>query len=238
MNPHLEKDSMQAFEKLSHNKDFYNNIFKKTEKIVSVIFYIIAHIEDNKKTDVHTSQLSKTALETHQTALGSLNLYEHEAKTGLEPLIMSLVGLDSAVAIAAAGGVVSAELKHLLDSEIDSVQRNIRNHFTSTDAPPILATLDPTPAVPAKKRMSRQRRPRVPSNDLSSGAPTVYRSLPDRAERIKTVLEAAGEASIKDISEVITDCSEKTIQRELNSLIDNGLVKREGERRWSRYSLV
>lgn len=41
--------------------------------------------------------------------------------------------------------------------------------------------------------------------------------------------------SIKDICMAITDCSEKTVQRELNALIGEGLIKREGERRWSVY---
>jgi hypothetical protein len=42
--------------------------------------------------------------------------------------------------------------------------------------------------------------------------------------------------SIKDIAKVIRDCSEKTIQRELGFLIQQGLVKKQGERRWSVYS--
>ena len=66
----------------------------------------------------------------------------------------------------------------------------------------------------------------------------VYSQLVDRASRIKTVLEAKPAATIKDISEVITDVSEKTIQRELNSLIEKGQVIREGERRWSKYSVA
>jgi predicted transcriptional regulator len=41
--------------------------------------------------------------------------------------------------------------------------------------------------------------------------------------------------SIKDVSAVITDCSEKTIQRDLHTLIKRGLVRKEGDRRWSQY---
>lgn len=41
--------------------------------------------------------------------------------------------------------------------------------------------------------------------------------------------------SIKEISAVIRDCSEKTIQRELALLIEQGLIRKVGERRWSVY---
>lgn len=44
--------------------------------------------------------------------------------------------------------------------------------------------------------------------------------------------------TIKDISNNIKDCSEKTIQRELLSMVASGVLKKEGERRWSRYSLI
>lgn len=84
---------------------------------------------------------------------------------------------------------------------------------------------------------SRQRRVNIPAGDISTDAYLVYSQLTDRAERIKTVLEAKPQATIKDIAEVITDVSEKTIQRELNSLIEKGQVVREGERRWSKYSV-
>ena len=42
--------------------------------------------------------------------------------------------------------------------------------------------------------------------------------------------------SIKDIAKVIKGFSEKTIQRELTLLIQQGLVEKKGERRWSVYS--
>lgn len=44
--------------------------------------------------------------------------------------------------------------------------------------------------------------------------------------------------SIKDISEKIVGCSEKTIQRELNALVDAKKITRIGEKRWSRYTLA
>ena len=40
---------------------------------------------------------------------------------------------------------------------------------------------------------------------------------------------------IRDIASFVIGCSEKTVQRELASLISDGLIKKEGEKRWSRY---
>jgi len=44
--------------------------------------------------------------------------------------------------------------------------------------------------------------------------------------------------TIKGFTGVIKDCSEKTIQRELLALVARGVLKKEGERRWSTYSLA
>ncbi len=57
----------------------------------------------------------------------------------------------------------------------------------------------------------------------------------ERMSLILNLVRKQKRLSIKEIASVIRDCSEKTIQRELNLLIDRGLIKREGERRWSVY---
>jgi hypothetical protein len=60
----------------------------------------------------------------------------------------------------------------------------------------------------------------------------------NRQNIILGLLKKKKELSIKDIAQTIRDCSEKTIQRELISLIDSGVIKKTGERRWSKYSLI
>jgi len=59
-----------------------------------------------------------------------------------------------------------------------------------------------------------------------------------RRESIISLLKKEDNVSIKDISSRMKDCSEKTIQRELIEMIEEGVIKKEGERRWSLYSLV
>lgn len=58
-----------------------------------------------------------------------------------------------------------------------------------------------------------------------------------RRDSILALLQDKPELSIKDIKAVITDCSEKTIQRELVAMVNEGVLKKTGERRWSKYSL-
>jgi hypothetical protein len=59
-----------------------------------------------------------------------------------------------------------------------------------------------------------------------------------RREEILKIIKARGSVTIKDITGLVRDCSEKTVQRELMSLVDDKLVKKTGERRWSRYSPI
>jgi hypothetical protein len=59
----------------------------------------------------------------------------------------------------------------------------------------------------------------------------------DRQVRILDIVRDKKEVTIKDMVVLIKDCSEKTIQRELVSMIKSGVLKRVGKRRWSKYSL-
>ena len=60
----------------------------------------------------------------------------------------------------------------------------------------------------------------------------------DRTNKIMSLIKDKKDVSIKDISVFLTGYSEKTIQRELNSLVSKGQLKKTGSKRWSRYQLV
>jgi Mn-dependent DtxR family transcriptional regulator len=59
-----------------------------------------------------------------------------------------------------------------------------------------------------------------------------------RQEAIIAILREKGPSFIKDISTLIRNVSEKTIQRELQALIASGTIKKTGERRWTVYELA
>ncbi len=73
----------------------------------------------------------------------------------------------------------------------------------------------------------------------------LHSSIAEREERKNKILSLIKEssggqngASIKDISLSFIDCSEKTIQRELNALVLGGKLTKIGSKRWSRYSII
>ena len=59
-----------------------------------------------------------------------------------------------------------------------------------------------------------------------------------RQTEILKLVRGRNNLTIRDFSQVIKDCSEKTIQRELLRLVKLGVLNKVGERRWSRYSLA
>lgn len=58
-----------------------------------------------------------------------------------------------------------------------------------------------------------------------------------RHENILDILKQKRKASINEICVLFKDCSSKTIQRDLNELIEIGKVMKRGDRRWATYDL-
>ena len=252
-----QKDKYLQIKRLSDDERYYHYVFKKTEKLVSVILYILSETKTDTRSETHLALIKDRALKTHERSLETLRLQPHERSAGLETLRYELVALDSVLSLAHTARVLPSDIYQLLTEQLDSVARYLSNHYLQPSGPTVAElteTVVPKASSGSSKTTSttspargggttrasgsRQRRVSIPSGDISSDAYLVYSQLTDRAERIKTVLEAKPQATVKDIAEVVTDVSEKTIQRELNSLIEKGQVVREGERRWSRYSVV
>lgn len=238
------KDNIEALyiSKLSDSEDYYNNVFKKTERVISATFYILSFTETNS---VHYKNISDKCFALHAVVLDTLPLTLQESKDGLFPLKQSLVALQSSLVLAESARLLLPEAVFTISSEIDLVLRFLRNHYSngtelSTGLSKAGSANSHLGDRSTKSMTPRVRRGKIviPQNDLSSDAVLVYSDLNDRTTRIKTVLEAKPNATIKDLTDIITDVSSKTIQRELNSLIENGEVKREGERRWSTYTLL
>lgn len=248
----MEKDKIHSLRRLATNNDYYSNIFKKTERLITTVFYILSHIPKTESTEFFLKTATLAGEKTLNEAVSSLSFYEYEMTEKLFPFQQELVALEGKLRIGNAQGILTDETLSLLVDDIDLIQRFLRNHFIKTTSPLAVSNdeedREETSSVSKKDKVikpkavkstttPRKQRIVIPEGDISSDAHLVYSQLVDRTVRIKTVLEAKPESTIKDISEVITDVGEKTIQRDLNMMIEQGQVIRQGERRWSKYSL-
>lgn len=59
-----------------------------------------------------------------------------------------------------------------------------------------------------------------------------------RRERVLSLIRKQGKVATKDIVDYFPGVSDKTIQRELNKLVDEGKIERQGKKRWSFYSIA
>ena len=105
------------------------------------------------------------------------------------------------------------------------------NNYQSTKQPPIVSKSD----IKIPQRLTITVPPNVHKGQNDSIA---SKRKGDRSETILKILKKKDNLTVKDIAQVISDCSEKTIQRELLALVDKNVLKKVGERRWSRYSLA
>jgi len=60
----------------------------------------------------------------------------------------------------------------------------------------------------------------------------------DRRDAILSLLKDKQKITVKDALSVIPGCSSKTVQRELVAMVEEGILNKEGERRWSTYTVA
>lgn len=225
------------FRKLVQDENYYKYIFKKTEKVVSVVFYILNNVDVDKKTETHVSNIASKAHLVHEHSLRTLEVKRATGREVLEQFAQALIALESSFRVAAAVNLISPEVLRTVVGEIELIMRGLRAYLQTNEAAESDVRSFSSEPAPVRNtpRLPRSREPR--EDESSIGTARSASSAADRRERIKTIIEAKGEATIKDISEIVSDVSEKTIQRELQAMIEDNIIKRQGERRWSKYSL-
>lgn len=172
-----------------------------------------------------------------------------------EQMSRELLALSSVLSIARTGLMLSPMNADLIAKEAHQLLQEVAAY----EEPRLFLDDSPSLAALAKEAARESAREPVsqgvaeadvskPTRSISVGArkqPTkgqLQGHIKDknaaRRDAIKGILASKGPSYIKDISLMIRDVSEKTIQRDLQALIDSGEVSKKGERRWTTYSVV
>lgn len=93
-----------------------------------------------------------------------------------------------------------------------------------------------------KKEQTNHKRQVTQNNNQSSSTtkqPSVQKvKTSDREQHVFDAVARMGEVSVGDIAKEFSEVSEKTIQRILVKLVDQGRLDKKGEKRWSRYFVL
>ncbi len=122
------------------------------------------------------------------------------------------------------------ESSFIRHSELDSESTSVRPSSSSR----------PSVTLPRLSTPESESTLSVKSPMLINPSTPKKQEILSRKDTILQLIKAkgqGGELSIKDITSHFTDCGEKTIQRELSALVASNVLKKSGDRRWSKYSL-
>lgn len=78
------------------------------------------------------------------------------------------------------------------------------------------------------------------SSEFSQKPKNKNLNLPEktgRSDRVLSLIKKQGKVATKDIVDYFPGVSDKTIQRELNKLVSEGKIQRQGKKRWSFYTI-
>jgi DNA-binding transcriptional ArsR family regulator len=205
-------------------------IYKKAERLAKAIHLVAPAFRSN---EVLHGRLSGVAIALVDAAIES----PHQARTALS---RELLVLSSVLAVARTSGLLSPMNADLISREAQQLLQEVASYeepqITLDTVPTVadLARVSGAQAVLGRKRTSE--RPNAPAPATS--APVSKGRIKDRRESVLSVIRAKGQVSIKDITHLVRGVSEKTIQRELGTLVAEGVLEKQGERRWSTYRLA
>jgi DNA-binding transcriptional ArsR family regulator len=263
---HTEKDKYVA-NVFNEYKDFIKDkhvlfVIKKTERIVYGA-YMLSH--GIPSTEVLYSDIKKTSHVLLQLTSQFVHT-NYITEVSLAQVHASLQHLSSLLTLAYMETYISQANVEIMKHEINYLHKHIEELSTHANTehsgisikseqfvvhqPRTIATQmsfkkSPAPIKPAQPQIKSpasvlNEKPAL--NQVSFKKPQPQQppkthTGESRDLSIIKVIQDKGDVSIKDISTVIFDVSEKTIQRTLQALIDKGQIIKEGERRWARYRL-
>ena len=225
-------------------EDYLIYVFKKTEKITSALYLVSSLLKDEEPMKWELRDKGMDLLGSSFTASSSL---PGDKNAVVQSIFTAALETMSLLNVCLMSHLISEMNHRVLVREIDQVVILLKDRLTANieNAGYVLSeqffkTPDLFSSGFGKGQDEGAKRYELRDKNqpnTSKGQVATQQKKSQRQEQIVNILKGQSNLTIKDFSKVIKDCSEKTIQRELIELVDKGVIKKEGERRWSKYSL-
>jgi hypothetical protein len=225
-------------------EDYLIYIFKKTEKITSALYLVSGLLKDDEPMKWGLRDKGMNMLNSSFNASSSV---PGDKNIIIQSIFTSALETISLLNVAKVSNLISSMNHSILVKEIDQIVSLLRDRLTESAQSAGLVLSEAFFKTPSmftngfetndQKSETDYKTQRNKISRLSDGYSGVEKKKAYRQENIVKILREQSNLTIKDFSKTIKDCSEKTIQRELLEMVEKGIIKKEGERRWSRYSL-
>jgi|GEM_PF-521097 len=128
---------------------------------------------------------------------------------------------------------------HLKDNQYEMSDRkmSVTDNVRYEEARPIVSFTKDSPAQSEKNTHITSHVYTATEKEHQTTRP-IWEIKKERRDQIIAVIKRKKYVSIKDITLFVRNISEKTIQREIVAMVEEGVLKKEGNKRWSTYSLV
>jgi hypothetical protein len=203
----------------------------KSEKLASAVYLISGFVSENDplRTRLRTCAIDLVSCVTDLKGVKNQNNHTVFGSRCLE--------MGSLLTLAERAGLVSSMNARILCDEYAALGSFVRQHEDRIFAS-MGVDLSVQAPVGIKSQQSLPRTNSVLSKNIGQGAFKRTKNdkrHQDRRGSILSLLDKKDKITVKDAGLAMVGVSEKTIQRELIAMVEEGVLLREGERRWSTY---
>ena len=251
----------KPYRELSDNSGYFVYVSKKLEKLVSALYLLTQFFPKSDPLQRSIRQKGLALLELIHSG------QERTGRGSYSRISQSIRSLVSELRVANNVGIVSDMNFQVLESEFTVLQKGLEDRRESAAEPTLDQEYFEVESLPesssvAVKKDDQTKTKRNKSQDRSSSqvaatskkestsgadddgaakeSPPSRKNGPKKRRRgiIMDILKDKPEVSVKDVTKVIPNYSAKTIQRDLKSLVKEGVLIKEGKRRWTTYRLA
>lgn len=204
---------------------------EKGQKILAAVYLITDHLSD-----IEPIRTTLRSVATDLVCASSLEV------GGLVRNIEVLLGgaVFAGLISEKNSSVIVYEVKHFYQSQLEEGESDMFREFFAKENS--FGSLPQTNIKDIKRTQSHSllvgtQRPGSILSDMNKFEKNII-NKGSRQDKILSFINDRKSAVIKDIVSLFPEVSEKTVQRELNSLIEAGRITKRGSKRWSMYMAV
>lgn len=232
----------------------FMDIYNRSHRLAAAVFMISNVIDQNEELRTKIKSLS---LKLVSMAVNLKDINFLDARKLMTDIEKNSLELMSMLDIARVSGLISKMNGNILKEEFQSfvselgkfTERfensknvSVKSIFVKSSVPNIGGNLEELNIISGAtaNNIYKDGQKSTAENGRGNGVKNCngHKRKDLRKSTILDFVKGHGIVSIKDIATNITGCSEKTIQRELVSLINEAKIRKTGERRWSKYSIT